>query len=97
LAYHLPSYPGAAELFYDNDSLFANNDSFNHMLTGDFNGDKFEDLAVNIDDEIVIKVILEKEADPAKIDESDINGDGRVDALDIQISVNKQLEMEGEE
>jgi hypothetical protein len=42
-------------------------------------------------------VILEKKEDPTTIDASDINGDGSVDALDIQMSVNKQLEIEVEE
>jgi hypothetical protein len=55
------------------------------------NGGRYLDL------QIAISILLERNNDPIIPARADRNVDGRVDAIDIQMSVNKQLEVETQE
>ena len=97
---------GTPNIRYSSNNVVPSNSSFRHLVRGYFYDPTIPPIAPmeemeygqeGVDDEIVTNVILEKETDPAQIEASDINENGRVDALDIQMSVNKQLQIEVEE
>jgi hypothetical protein len=91
---------GTPSFWYLNSSLFTDDPSLQHFIGGYFQGYSPSFIGESedpVDDKIIVDVILGIETDPELTELSDLNGDGRVNALDIQMSVNKQLEMEAEE